>query len=81
VVIRLGVVHSGKELEVELAEDTDRDALQRQIEEAIAAGGSGGVLWLTDRRGRRVGVPAEKIAWVELGEDTGARRVGFSSTG
>jgi hypothetical protein len=75
--VRIGVIHTGKELELELAEDTDRDALQREIEQAIAGTG---VLWLTDKRGRRVGVPAEKIAWVELGEDASGRRVGFSAT-
>jgi hypothetical protein len=78
VVVRIGVIHTGKELELELADDTDREALQRQIEESVAAGG--GLLWLTDRRGRRVGVPADRIAWVELGEDASARRVGFSAT-
>jgi hypothetical protein len=38
-----------------------------------------GILWLTDKRGRRVGVPAAKLAYVEL--DTGAetRRVGFGA--
>jgi hypothetical protein len=75
--VRIGVTHTGKELELELAEDTDRDALQKEIEQAI---GGTGVLWLTDKRGRRVGVPAEKIAWVELGEDASGRRVGFSAT-
>jgi hypothetical protein len=76
--VRIGVIHTGKELEVELADETDREGLQRQIEESLAA--DGGVLWLTDRRGRRVGVPAAKIAWVELGEDASGRRVGFSAT-
>ena len=78
-VVRIGVVHTGKELELELADDTDSDALQRDIEQALGSGS--GVLWLTDRRGRRVGVPAEKLAWVEIGEATGTRRVGFSATG
>ena len=77
-VVRIGVIHTGKELEVELADETDREGLQRQIEESLAAGSS--ILWLTDRRGRRVGIPAEKIAWVELGEDASGRRVGFSAT-
>lgn len=77
--VRIGVIHTGKELELELADDTDRDALQKQIEEAVGAGG--GVLWLADRRGRRVGVPADRVAWVELGEESGGRRVGFSATG
>jgi len=36
------------------------------------------MLWLTDRRGRRVGVPANRIAYVEIarGEE---RRVGFGA--
>jgi len=39
----------------------------------------GGVLWLTDRRGRRVAVPVAKIAYVEVGAPTTERRVGFGA--
>ena len=42
-----------------------------------ALGGDGAVLWLTDVRGRRVGVPAERIAYVDLGAAGGDRPVGF----
>jgi hypothetical protein len=38
-----------------------------------------GVLWLTDRKGRRVGVPAAKLAYVEIGSPNEERRVGFGS--
>jgi hypothetical protein len=38
-----------------------------------------GVLWLTDRKGRRVGIPVAKIAYVEMGEPTAERRVGFGA--
>ena len=38
-----------------------------------------GVLWLTDRRGRRVGVPTAKVAYVEVGGTAEDRRVGFGA--
>ena len=37
------------------------------------------VLWLTDTNGRRVGIPTEKLAYIEVGEEHPDRRVGFSS--
>ena len=37
------------------------------------------ILWLTDRKGRRVGVPASKIAYLEIGPASAERRVGFGA--
>ena len=37
------------------------------------------LLWLTDNKGRRVGVPTDKIAYVEVAGDAAERRVGFGS--
>jgi hypothetical protein len=37
------------------------------------------VLWLTDRKGRRVGVPVVKVAYVEVGAPASDRRVGFGA--
>ena len=73
-IVRIGVTYTAKEIEVDLQEDADGDQVMKQIEEALADEGQ--VLWLTDRRGRRVGVPSAKVAYVEIGiqED---RRVGF----
>jgi len=74
VVVRIGVTYTAKEIEVDLQDDADGDEIVKQIEEALDDDGK--VLWLTDRRGRRVGVPSAKIAYIEIGghED---RRVGF----
>jgi len=74
VVVRIGVTYTAKEIEVDLQDDADGDEIVKQIEEALDDEGK--VLWLTDRRGRRVGVPSAKIAYIEIGghED---RRVGF----
>ncbi|MGH8987155.1 MAG: DUF3107 domain-containing protein [Acidimicrobiales bacterium] len=74
--VRIGIVQTPKELEVELGEDVDRDRLLADIESALAGDA---VLWLTDRRGRRVGVPVAKVAYVEVGAPTPDRRVGFGA--
>jgi hypothetical protein len=73
--VRIGVTQSPRELSIELPEGTDRDALKARIEAAVASGEE--VLWLTDKRGREVAVPAAKIAYVELGASDGERRIGF----
>lgn len=73
--VRIGVTHTPKELEVELADDTDRATLMGDIEQALT--NENGVLWLTDRRGRRVGVPVGRVAYVEVGSPHDERRVGF----
>lgn len=75
--VRIGIVQSIKELEVELPDDVDREALVAQIEDAV--GNEKGVLWLTDRKGRRVGVAAGKVAYVEVGAPATERRVGFGA--
>ena len=73
--VRIGVTHTPREIELEIAEDGN--AVKKAVEAAIAAGDK--LLWLTDRKGRRVGVPAAKIAYVEIGSPTEERRVGFGA--
>ncbi len=74
--IRIGIVQSMKELEIELADDAERDAIIDQIEKSLS---SDTVLWLTDRKGRRVGVPSSRVAYVEVGVPANERRVGFGA--
>jgi hypothetical protein len=74
--VRIGIVQTVKELEVELAEDVDRDQIMKEIEAALSGES---VLWLTDRKGRRVAVPAAKVAYIEVGAPTSARSVGFGA--
>lgn len=75
--VRIGIIHTTRELDVELAEGVDRDQLLEEI--GAVLGSEDGVLWLTDKRGRRVGVPAAKIAYVEVGAGSDERRVGFGA--
>lgn len=72
--VRIGVSQTAKELEVELPEGADGEAIKADLAEALA---SDGTFWLTDRRGRQVGVPATKIAYVEIGSPDEVRRIGF----
>lgn len=75
--IRIGVTYSPKEIEIELADDEAGDALVEEITSTV--GTEGAMLWLTDRKGRRVGVPTAKLAYVEIGAPHSERRVGFSA--
>lgn len=72
--VRIGVSQTAKELEVELPEGIDAEAITADLAEALS---SDGVFWITDHRGRRVGVPADKVAYVEIGSPDDARRIGF----
>ena len=73
--VRIGVLHTPRELEIEMADDTDREKLLAEIESQL--GNETGVLWLTDRRGRRIAVPVSRVAFVEVGSPKEERRVGF----
>ena len=75
--VRIGIVQSAKEVEVELADDVDRDSIIAEIEGSL--GKAEGVLWFTDRRGRRVAVPVARVAYVEVGAPVSERRVGFGA--
>ena len=72
--VRIGVTQSPKEIDIEMPEGTDVKELQTSIDSSLS---SGGTLWLTDRKGRQVGVPTDKIAYVEIGHPDDGRRIGF----
>jgi hypothetical protein len=71
--VKIGVINASRELTV----DTTLEAgeVEEQVRSALS---SGGVLSLTDAKGRRIVVPAEKLAYVEITTGT-AGQVGFRS--
>ena len=73
--VRIGVKYSAKEISVELADDADREALKKQIGDALSD--EDNVLWLSDKRGRDVAVPAGKITYVEIGSSNVSKPIGF----
>ncbi|MHB2022803.1 MAG: DUF3107 domain-containing protein [Mycobacteriales bacterium] len=70
--VKLGVQFAARELVLESAQSAD------EVERVVREGLSSGVLALVDEKGRRVIVPADKLAYVEIAESE-SRRVGFGS--
>jgi hypothetical protein len=73
--VRIGVVHTPKELTLDLGESVD-DAV-KMIDEALKSGDP--LVWLADAKGHRVGVAREKLAYIEIESEEGSKRVGFGS--
>ncbi|KRV47094.1 ATP-binding protein [Wenjunlia vitaminophila] len=72
--VKIGVQHAPREITLECAQSVEE--VERAVTEAI--GGKAQVLSLMDEHGRRVLVPADKLAYVEIGEQA-ARKVGFGT--
>lgn len=70
--VKIGVQHSPRELALESTQTPE------EVEKAVAAAlaKTDGVLSLVDDKGRRLIIPAQKVAYVEIAE-TESRRVGF----
>ena len=68
--VKIGVQHAARDLVIET--DESADTIEKLVGEAL---GSDGVLALNDSKGRRVLVPAARLAYVEIGIHTG--QVGF----
>jgi hypothetical protein len=68
--VKIGVQHTTRDLVIET--DESAESIEKVVGEAIA---SEGMLALTDNRGRKVLVPADRLAYVEIGVHTG--QVGF----
>ena len=75
--VRIGITQAPREIEVELADNVTADELIATVDAAVDK--SAGMLWLIDKRGRRIGVPAAKLAYIELDTATESRRVGFGA--
>ncbi len=70
--LKIGLVDSPREVEVELPEDIDREELRGQVV-------SGDWFWLEDKKGRSIGVDGKKVAYVVIGSQREERRVGFGA--
>lgn len=73
--VRIGVIHSPKELTLEI-EDGPNEVVEK-VNQALSGPGEAGVLWLTDSKGKQVGIPVGKIAYVEVEPEAASRQVGF----
>ncbi len=75
-IIRVGVGDIAKELEIEMPAETKIDEIKGRIESALS--GEISVLWITDKDGRQVGVPASRITFVDIGTEV-IPKIGFGA--
>ena len=74
--VRIGVTQAAREITLELDdEQKTRDELKKAVDAALS--GATDTLWVTDKRGRQVGVPSAKLAYVDIGSSDTDRRMGF----
>ena len=74
--IRIGVTQASREIALEVDDDAKvRQALKASVESAMK--GEIDTLWITDKKGRDIAVPAAEIAYVEIGSADADRRIGF----
>jgi hypothetical protein len=71
--VRIGVQHATRELMLESAETPD--AVAKKVADALK---NDALLDLVDDKGRRVVVPADRLAYVEIAASE-PRRVGFGA--
>ncbi|MEU6849936.1 DUF3107 domain-containing protein [Actinacidiphila alni] len=73
--VKIGVQHAPREINIESAQSV------AEVEQAVAdaLSGTSKVLSLTDEHGRKVLIPADRLAYVEIGEPS-ARKVGFGAS-
>ena len=71
--VKIGVQYAPRELSLDSSQTPAE--VEAVVAEAIAAGG---MLTLVDDRGRRVIIPVDKLAYVEIAEAS-PRPVGFSA--
>lgn len=73
--VRIGVLHTPKEILIELDASVDREKLKATIDDALTE--ESRVLWLTDKKGRDVAIPVSKVAYIEVSSATADRPIGF----
>ena len=71
--VKIGIQYAPRELVVET--DESAESVEKLLADAVAGDG---VLALSDTKGRRVIVPASKVAYLEIGTSV-AGTVGFRS--
>ena len=73
--VKIGVQHAPREIVIESEQSTG------EIQKAVSAALTGAekLLSLTDAKGRKVLVPADRLAYVEIGEPA-KHKVGFGAS-
>jgi len=72
--IKIGIQHAAREITLE--SELSADEVEKAVAAALAPASKNPLLVLVDDKGRKVIVPADRLAYVEIGEPA-VRRVGF----
>jgi hypothetical protein len=72
--VRIGVADAPRELELDVE---DADAVAAKIEAALSSEDPA-MVWIADVKGRRIGIPAARVAYFEIGAEHQAS-VGFGA--
>ncbi|AJE42387.1 MULTISPECIES: DUF3107 domain-containing protein [Streptomyces] len=72
--VKIGVQHAPREIVLESGQTAEE--VERLVGEAL--GGKSPLLSLVDEHGRKLLVPSDRLAYVEIGE-TAPRKVGFGT--
>jgi hypothetical protein len=72
--VKIGVQHTPREIVIESEQSTEE--IQKAVSAALT--GSEKLLSLTDEKGRRILVPGDRLAYVEIGEPA-KHKVGFGA--
>ncbi|GGO85838.1 DUF3107 domain-containing protein [Wenjunlia tyrosinilytica] len=72
--VKIGVQHAPREIALESSQSAEE--IERAVADAL--GGTTRLLTLVDEHGRRILVPSDRLAYVEIGEQA-VRKVGFGA--
>lgn len=75
--VKIGIARSGKELEIELPDSATKKDVVEAIKDCLE---NGTTIWLTDRKDREYAIAAANVAYVEVGDTSSGRRVGFGAS-
>jgi hypothetical protein len=70
--VRIGIADTSKVVELDV---DDAGKFRKEVERALA---EDGMAWFNDSKGRDVGIPAARIAFVEIEGADGDHAVGFA---
>ena len=68
---RIGIADTSKVVEIDI---DDLEAFRAEVERGVA---DGGVVWFTDIKSRRVGIPSRGLAFVEIDAEGAGPAIGF----
>ena len=75
--VRIGIAESNQVIEVELPDEADRTEIRARVHAVLD--GTEPVLVLEDRKGKELSVPGTRVAFVEIGAESTARKSGFGA--